>query len=918
MVRKISAASLALLAQPQGIEPINTLEIQWSKSTEINLSNFPTTGVYADKAYPDFGIDGRIIELSNLENVVNFYGGSSSQSLKVKLDDTDGQLKRIFDNVDIHKIPVWVKQWFGGLPYSEAFVIFEGELSSPIVWNEGDRTLAFDVVSKVEDVEVGFSAEEGNFNHIPQYLIGKAWPLCFGTVLDLPVLNLDKIPAGVLSKDLMLADCYSKHDKDYAKANEAMALGQQWLMAALADYSIAEQLKFENFKNYTGDIQQTVEAYIKKGDENTNRGNQFLIEGQQIRIRVGNEIQQCAEHVQNLFDTLQIIGGAQYQQNTFMTIGVKGATVSGVMQGENFQVQSFTRPNNPPILGPLTVQSRAVAIEYDQDQVGLNTDFFYAYGGTQAFLASPLAWRYIVAGVIPVSILGVRAWQTSVDPDNSQLGIRQLMPVPGQYFSAGQVNFNGVNATVLTLNQPLSSIKLPGITWEDELFVTVQSPIGPNPVDVITWFIQTYTDHGIDTASFNTVRGQLANYPVNFALTNRKNVKQVVEEIAYLSRCAIYLKSGVFFLKYLSMEETPVDTISESDVLHQSLEITTIDTESLYTKVTATWKDLQSLSEPNFVVIRSNILKYGLKEKTIDYYIYNNVNEVVKSATFWLIRDSNSFKILHIKVPLTKLPLETWDTILLNFSNNYIANGPVIGIIQNCQFDSKDNTIDLTVWVPVRLGEMTKFPYALAAGSTIDLIFPNSDAAHAVGGGDNLGGYPSERGSGVLPGLMPQELTELTPQFFNTNQSDQKDMPPPTPPTPGGGGTQIVPGTGIPKSLLAVSTTKRDYNWKDFFDDAFGLTPGVYPGQVTGPGDDPEHWHVNVYFNGLKGDATDSIAKQLFMWDGDVITKGTWVLINRCVIPNPDAQGVALATTPPFIYELTMQIPVWMDFNQSS
>ena len=913
MVRKISAASLALLSQPQGIEPINTLEIQWSRSTEVNVSDVPTTGVYADKAYPDFGIAGRILELSNLENVVNFYGGSSSQSLKVKLDDYDGQLKHIFDNVDIHKVPVWVKQWFGGLPYSEAFVIFEGELSSPIIWNEGDRTLSFDVVSKIEDIEVGFSAEEGSFNHIPPYLIGKAWPLVFGTVIDLPVLNLDKIPAGVLSKDIMLGDCFKGHDKDYAKANEAMALGQHWLILALEAYNTAEQIRFDHFKDFTGDIQQIVDQYNKLGDQLTNRGNQFLIEGQQIRLRVGNQITQCEQHVQNLFGTLQIIGGAQYQQDTLITIGVKSATITGTMSGESFNIQSATQPQNAPQLLPISVQSRAVAIEYDQDQIGLASDFFYAYGGTQAFLASPLAWRYIVAGVIPVSILGVRAWQTSVNPDNSQIGVRQLMPVPGEYFSAGQVNFNGVNATVLTLNQPLSSIKLPGITWEDQLYVTVQSPIGPNPVDVITWFIQTYTDHGIDAASFATVRAQLENYPVNFALQVRKNVKQVVEEIAYLSRCAIYLKSGVFFLKYLSIEETPVDTISESDVIHQSLEVSTIDTESLYTKVTCTWKDLQSLSDPNYVVLRSNILKYGLKEKTVDYYVYNNVNEVVKSASFWLIRDSNSFKTLNIKVPLTKLPLETWDTILLNFTTPYVANGPIIGVIQNCSLDSKDNTINLSVWVPVRLGEMTKFPYALAAGSTIDLIFPNSDAATPVGGGDNLGGYPSERGSGVLPGIMPNDAF----QYMYADQSDQKDKKPAPPPTPGGGGT-ITPGPGPPPDLVKATTTNRDITWKDFFDDTFKMEPGQYPGQVTGPGDDPEHWHVNVYYNGLKSDATDSIVKQLFMWDGDVITKGTWVIITRNVVPNLDSLDVALGAAAPNKYELTMQLPVWMDFNQSS
>ena len=48
--------------------------------------------------------------------------------------------------------------------------------------------------SQIEDKEIGFSAEEGKFPYIPSDLVGKAWPMVFGTVYDYPALH---IPFGV-------------------------------------------------------------------------------------------------------------------------------------------------------------------------------------------------------------------------------------------------------------------------------------------------------------------------------------------------------------------------------------------------------------------------------------------------------------------------------------------------------------------------------------------------------------------------------------------------------------------------------------------------------------------------------------------------------------------------------------------------
>ena len=54
--------------------------------------------------------------------------------------------------------------------------------------------------------------------------------------------------------------------------------------------------------------------------------------------------------------------------------------------------------------------------------------------------------------------------------------------------------------------------------WSDELYVTFQSSVGPNIVDILEYIIDNYTDLTYDTDSFNYVRTKLAPFPANFPL----------------------------------------------------------------------------------------------------------------------------------------------------------------------------------------------------------------------------------------------------------------------------------------------------------------------------------------------------------------------------------------------------------------
>ena len=104
------------------------------------------------------------------------------------------------------------------------------------------------------------------------------------------------------------------------------------------------------------------------------------------------------------------------------------------------------------------------------------------------------------------------------------------------------------------------------------LYVSVTSSVGPNPVDIIEWLLAKYTTLTPDATSFNHVRTRLTNYPANFALVERKNVMELVADIAVQSRCVVYVRNDEVYLKYFSEEPTSVATITASDILANTLQ----------------------------------------------------------------------------------------------------------------------------------------------------------------------------------------------------------------------------------------------------------------------------------------------------------------------------------------------------------
>jgi hypothetical protein len=717
-VRSLSTNALAKIAQHDGAIPINRIEVQWVDGGQRH--------VYTDL---DF-----IMSLAPIDNVTQVSGSGQSQAVSVTLKDIDGSIKKIIDTNDIHLRSCWVYQSFDGLADSDKFLIFRGQINTPIVWKEGDRTVTFDVISKIEDAEVGFSIEEGDFVAPDPNLIGKAWPLCFGTVINAPALMLTTPRQGTLATGVGIKDWTL--DEKLAAANKLLCAYE------FKGYDFIYQSSgTHDFRGAQGGAEIFPIWAEQSGCAESRCHKVKELEG---------EI--SAQHAFE-FQTIQVFNGENFPQGVPLKLNINNGVFEGSFSGQTFTITGRTHPDlahpiidtalditidvtgcqQPPSIyqkintKPANTGPTSDQVQASQDAFNAipSSRFFWANAGATVTIEGDQQTTYI-ANILPSTILRVAAFR------NTDAG-RVLVTVPPGTYTIQQVDYTGYQVMEIVFGQPLSAV---GVGWTDEVYVTLTSSVGPNTADVLQWFIQTYTQHTVDAASFAHVRALIDNYPSHFMMPGRMNIIQALDQISYQARCAVWLKDDTFYLKYLSEEPTSNDTIGPGDILADSLQITHTKTEELITKYIATWQLDYSIKDKNTIIYRSNVKKYGTHTLTYDYYIYNIVDLVRKSATFWLIRKANTWRKLSFKTPLTKLDLEVFDTMTVNLAA--LSGAPIKALIETASYDSSANAIDFECWTPLRSGETTPYNFAWPADVSETLIYPTPpDRLSGFAGGNN-------------------------------------------------------------------------------------------------------------------------------------------------------------------------------------
>ena len=768
-MRNLSGSALTKIAEQYGNEPIIILDIAWITGNTMQ---------YADRTVS--GIAGKILSVSNLDNVIQVSKSDDSQEITVILDDTNETIKNIMNKHDIHKRDVWVYQYFDGLAIADRFLLFRGKINSPIIWNEGDRTVTITIVSQLEDKEVGFSPEEGQFPHIPRELIGKTWPSIFGTPLDVPAVQIGKAVTGTTLCSVGIVTGSQAHlDEDIGSnpPDISMAVQRRNYVGLLSGIfaSAASSYQSQEYRKISEDYQDQRNQINAQIDETLTQHHRQMECAKARRTQTASNAT-----LQGLgCNPVRILGGEDFPRGT-ITLNINGGLFTGYFSGtsDTFVIESRRHPEHIadiirnisdrqdvprscepiPRLSEMTTWETKVPprhgdtddiyrmkfiLIYKQlikkDKINNIMRHFWADAGTSVVIEGDEPITYIVS-IVPVTVLQVKAFKTFN-------GIQRLINVPSNMWTTETKQYGSITAVQVTISKSLSTLE--DQNWSDDLYVTFKSDIGPNIVDILTYLIQTYTDLQIDNASFNAVETKLNRFPANFAYLDRKNILNVLSEIAFQSRCNLCLVNSKFYLTYLAEEPSTVDTITLNDIENQSVEVFLTPTEDIVTKYTAEWRLSYAQKDLNKIILRHNVKKYGIQEENYDFYIYNQPDIIHKIATFWLIRKSNTWKRIRFKTFFNKLNLETFDAVLLQFgTKTYVANTDVKAIIEQANIDGENYNIVMECWLPVKSGEMIPYNFAWPANVSANWIFPtDSEIDLGLAGGDGIG----RNATGALP-----------------------------------------------------------------------------------------------------------------------------------------------------------------------
>jgi len=202
----------------------------------------------------------------------------------------------------------------------------------------------------------------------------------------------------------------------------------------------------------------------------------------------------------------------------------------------------------------------------------------------------------------------------------------------------------------------------------------------------------------------------------------------------------LWLSNGTFYIKYLPEEPTSDATITESDIDGEGdiiVELTS--TEDLVTKMIVSWR-LSWAEDPNKIILRHNVKKYGTQEESYDFYCFNQPDIVLKAATFWLIRKSNTWKKVSFSTYLTMLNLETFDTATLDFNQTYVASGAIKSIVEEANYNSESQKIDFVCLTPIKSGELVEYQFFWPSQVSVTEKFPTAEEeAAGYAGGDGIG-----------------------------------------------------------------------------------------------------------------------------------------------------------------------------------
>ena len=710
-MKTVPANAQTLLDTNTGTEPYSIVKVEWGSGTIY----------YGDKDNDSLNVLGKILSVSALSNTKKADSSGNVSSCSIELDDSDGSLKTLLNTLEIEGTACTVYQYFDELvTLDDAVTLLTGKILEDISWDEGQRTFSFTIESIQDDGEVGYTIEEGFIDNLNPDVVGDNIPLCFGSPIYVPAVQLRKIPRGTLKNEITYGvQSFAIDDGDYFPQDEEIEIDIDHIRftgSFSGDVFTPTSSNDNHYTNLTpairpaestdSDTDYTTLLWVDEG---------IQLEGLYVIV---------SKYVAAAATTFIMINKCIKQEGTkctFIQPWMPNYTVrDNVNAVVNTTEHKFKIEHSDTILyaagRPRTdwaeeyIYFMDYAVTKDAYDGKISDVRVLRYtktlesdwklpSGTEVKLVSSYTNLFACNLVNSLQIYEVMAYR-EVD------GIKKLVSVPSSYYTKSLSDVQG-GKTLTTIEFDTELSYRTCEKWEpDQIYVTLKSSIGSNISDIIRWVIENNTDLSVDNTSFADVKTKVADYPANFALFTTKNAIAFCEEVAWQARCAILVSNNTVYLKYLSEVPTGDFTIDEDLVASKTLTLGHMGIDNLSTRLIGSWRpNYLPDTEDRKITYSNNEDEYGLNVSSADMYIYNDEDLAKLSLYFWGYRVSNSWRTASFDAFLQALPLNAFDTLTHDIA--ILSTNTIRGDINESSHNSDTNTISLTSVLASKAGDET-------------------------------------------------------------------------------------------------------------------------------------------------------------------------------------------------------------------
>lgn len=666
-MRTLTADTLRRLQNPRGENPILVVKLILPGGGAMWFSDRTVT-------IDSVRLDGRIMEAGTLETSVKVDGGSrivgtvGVQSLT--LSDNDLALKTLMDTTDLQGTYVSVYHWFGGQTQADLLLLLKGRIEAAPSWNEMDRTLSFEVETPRRLKPVPFAPTESDGLDVDEDLLGRVWPMCFGTPSDVPACAIKMPPSGNLVQDLTQNGKIQTID------------------------GVVTQVESSTFEvdNPNDDFPQDQEVTVRVGNEyitGSFDGNTFTVTERQVDRYTGLNATADGE-------TITLPAGKR-AAGYYISVYNTGTLVFRGYCHKQVGRLCYIWAASPSWTG--TLEARVNRYPFTPEEGAR----WVHKGGTPVVVTNqPVV--YVANQLASTSIKRVRAWRQIAHDDQSGYTRRQIVTVDPAIYTVDLSNSDYNGATTITFEERLSDRDA---GWDDEIFVTVESSVGSNTADALAHLIDNQTEGSLTAgASFDTVAEQIQNYPSNFAILDQDDVLNLVGSIAWQARCGVTWNGATAELHYLSLEPTTnVLALTNTSLAEGGIKLSTTAIEDVVTVFNAEWQPNYSDRKPKKIVYQTNIARYGKREQTYRFWIYQRRSLVAKSAAFWAMRRGRIWRLVDAaQWGLEALHVDPLDYVQWDISGFYSA---VPALTLSAGMESWENTA-VKAMLPIEAGATTQ------------------------------------------------------------------------------------------------------------------------------------------------------------------------------------------------------------------